>query len=249
MNPTEYQTMYSVEDQHWWYLGMQRITTTLVASLYPNRRDLTILEAGCGTGAAMQYLAPFGRVTGCDFSPLALSFCRRRGLQRLGQGSVVQLPFPANAFDLVTSFDVLYHRAVGDYRQALAEFWRVLRPGGRVLLRLPAYNWLRGHHDEIIHTARRFTATELRRDLSSSRFQVERLSYANTLLFPLALGKRLVERLQPPADESVSDIHPNPPWQDKLLSRFLYAEAKWLAHRSLPFGLTVVAVGRKEIGD
>jgi SAM-dependent methyltransferase len=249
MNPTEYQTMYTVEDRHWWYVGMQRITTSLVASLYPNRRDLRILDAGCGTGAAMQYLAPFGRVTGCDFSALALQFCRQRGLARLGQGSVTQLPFAAESFDLITSFDVLYHRAVGDYCQALAEFWRVLRPGGRVLLRLPAYNWLRGHHDEIIHTARRFTAGELRHDLQSSQFRVERLSYANTLLFPLALGKRLVERLRPPADESVSDIHPNPPWQDKLLARFLYTEAIWLARGSLPFGLTVVAVGTKEIGD
>ena len=89
MNPTEYQTVYSVEDRHWWYVGMQRITTTLVASLYPNRCDLSILEAGCGTGAAMLYLAPFGRVTGCDFSPLALSFCRRRGLEDLVEAAGV----------------------------------------------------------------------------------------------------------------------------------------------------------------
>ncbi|MCI0396267.1 MAG: methyltransferase domain-containing protein, partial [Chloroflexi bacterium] len=193
--------------------------------------------------------APFGAVTGCDLSELALSFCRRRGLRRLGRATVTHLPFVAGSFDLVTSFDVLYHRAVGDYHQALAEFHRVLKPGGRLFLRLPAYNWLRGHHDEVIHTHHRFTAGELGQALATGQFTVEKLSYANTLLFPLALGKRVAERLVP-AGSAASDIQPNPPWQDRLLARFLLAEARWLAGRSLPFGLTVIAIGRKlEIGD
>jgi SAM-dependent methyltransferase len=245
MDPSEYKTMFAVEDRHWWYDGMRQITTALVGRLYPGRADLAILDAGCGTGAAMTYLAPFGRVTGCDFSALALGFCRQRGLDRLGQASVVHLPFATGAFDLVTSFDVLCHRAVGDYRLALAEFWRVLRPGGRLLLRLPAYDWLHAHHDQVVHTIHRFTAAELRQALPDSHFAVEKVSYANTLLFPLALAKRAAERLGGGGNGGESDIHPNPEWQDRLLSRFLYAEAAWLARGSLPFGLTVLAVGRK----
>jgi SAM-dependent methyltransferase len=244
MEPSEYKTMYQVEDKHWRYVGMQRITTRLIDRFYPQRRDLQILDAGCGTGAAMRYLAPFGHVAGCDLSALALGFCRQRGLFTLAQASVTRLPFPAGRFDLVTSFDVLYHLGVGDYRVALAEFHRVLKPGGRLFLRLPAYNWLRGHHDEVIHTARRFTAGEIGQALLARQFAIEKLSYSNTLLFPLALGKRAAERLLP-ANGSESDIHPNSPWQDKFLSRFLFAEARWLAHGSLPFGLTVVAIGRK----
>jgi ubiquinone/menaquinone biosynthesis C-methylase UbiE len=193
----------------------------------------------------MGYLAPFGRVTGCDISPLALNFCRRRGLIHLGQSSVTRLPFPAESFDLVTSFDVLYHRAVGDYRDALVEFHRVLKPDGRLFLRLPAYNWLRGHHDEIIYTTHRFTAGELQQALTTSQFTVEKLSYANTLLFPLALGKRLAETIFPPQAGMASDVKANSERQDKFLARFLHTEARWLKKVNLPFGLTVIAIARR----
>jgi SAM-dependent methyltransferase len=229
MDPKEYEIMFAVEDRHWWYLGMERIAITLVSHFYPYRRDLQILDAGCGTGAAMGYLAPFGTVTGCDLSQLALGYCQKRGLSHLGQATIVSLPFADERFDLVTSFDVLYHRAVGDYGQALKEFHRVLKPSGR--------------HDEAIHTAHRFTSAELRQAFTSANLSIEKLSYANTLLFPLALGKRMAERVVP--GRTASDIHPNPPWQDRLLVRFLYLEARWLTHHTLPFGLTVVGLGRK----
>lgn len=245
MEPSEYRAIAAVEDRHWWYAGMRRITETFIASLYPGRTDLRILDAGCGTGGAMTYLARFGHVTGCDVSPLALSLCRARGLSSLGQASVMALPFAPATFDLVTSFDVLYHRAVGDYRAALRDFHRVLRPGGRVLLRLPAYDWLRGGHDVVIHTVRRFTTSEIADSLHETGFAIERLTYANTLLFPLALGKRLAERLTPGDPPARSDVAPNPAWLDALLVRPLAAEATWLRRGRLPLGLTVVAVGRK----
>ena len=247
MNPSEYQTMFQVEERHWWYVGMQQITTMLVEQMFPMQRDLQILDAGCGTGAAMVYLSPFGSITGCDISALGLNFCQQRGLYRLGQASVSQLPFADAQFDLVTSFDVLYHRDVEEVEVALAEFWRVLKGDGRLLLRLPAYNWLRGHHDDVIHTQRRFTTQAIAQALTTRQFVIEKLSYANTLLFPLALAKRLAERLAPVSSEQ-SDIVTNPEWQDKLLVRFLELEAKWLVRASLPFGLTVIAIGRK-IGD
>ncbi len=245
MNPSEYHTIYTVEDRHWWYAGMRRITLALLDEAYGGRANLNILDAGSGTGAAMNYLTRFGRVTGIDLSPLALDFCRERGLARLGRASVTALPFAAASFDLVTSFDVLYHRAVGDHRDALREFHRVLRPGGRVLLRLPAYDRLRGRHDIAIHTARRFTTTDLSRSLRETGFAVERLTYANTILFPLALAKRLLEPLLPPGDPGRSDIAPNPAWLDDTLAAVLGAEAAWLRRRNLPLGLSVVALGRK----
>jgi SAM-dependent methyltransferase len=244
MEPTEYRAIYTVEERHWWYVGMRAITEALVQTLYPGRTDLQILDAGCGTGGAMAYLTRFGRVTGCDVSSLALEFCQARDLASLGQASVTALPFAPATFDLVTSFDVLYHRAVGDYRDALRDFRRVLRPGGRVLLRLPAHDWLRGGHDVVIHTARRFSTAEIAESLRETEFVVERLSYANTLLFPLALAKRLLERATPGGPPARSDVAPNPAWLDSLLSWPLRAEAAWLRRRALPVGLTVVAVGR-----
>jgi SAM-dependent methyltransferase len=245
MKPSKYDTMFAVEERHWWYVGMQRVTAVLMEKLYPTLHNLHILDAGCGTGAAMRYLGHFGRVTGCDLSALALSYCQKRGLTRLSRASVMGLPFAANSFDLVTSFDVLYHHAVEVEEVALRDFWRVLRPGGRVLLRLPAYNWLRSQHDEIVHTRRRFSAQEVGHMLSASQFTVEKLSYANTILFPIAVVKRLAERVLPREDEH-SDIRENPDWQDDLLARILSAEAGWLRKRNLPYGLSIVAVGRKD---
>ena len=244
MEPSEYRAIYTVEDRHWWYVGMQAITEAMVETLYPGRTDLRILDAGCGTGAAVAYLSRFGAVTGCDVSSLALEFCQARGLSALGQASVMALPFAPATFDLVTSFDVLYHRAVGDYHVALRDFRRVLRPGGRVLLRLPAHDWLRGGHDTVIHTARRFTTRQVADSLRENGFAVERLSYANTLLFPLALAKRLLERATPGGPPARSDIASNPAWLDTVLARPLRIEAAWLRRWALPIGLTVVAVGR-----
>ncbi len=245
MDPSEYRTIYTVEDRHWWYVGMRQITLALLDETYRGRADLEILDAGSGTGAAMGYLARFGRVTGIDLSPLALGFCRERALTRLGQASVMALPFADASFDLVTSFDVLYHRAVGDYRDALREFRRVLRPGGRLLLRLPAYDRLRGRHDAVIHTGRRFTTGELGSSLYETSYRLERLTYANTLLFPLALAKRLAEPLLPAAGPHQSDVAPNPEWLDKTLAAVLGAEARLLRRGNFPFGLTVVALARK----
>ena len=245
MKPSEYAAVFAAETNHWWYTGMQAITEKLLQELYPGRQNLQILDAGCGTGGAMVYLVRFGHVVGCDNSAHALSYCQKRRLSRLSRAGVEQLPFAPQSFDLITSFDVLYHQAVTDYQLALAEFYRVLKPGGRLFLRLQAYNWLRGHHDDIIETARRFTTGELKLALESSRFLTEKLSYANTLLFPLALAKRFTEKIFPPQGDT-SDVYPLPQWQNHLFETFLQMEARWLGQgHILPFGLTVVAVGRK----
>lgn len=223
---------------------MARITAAMLEEAYGSRADLDILDAGCGTGGAAAHLGRFGRYTGVDFSALALDFCRKRGLARTGQASVLELPFRERSFDLVTSFDVLYHRSVADVGAALGEFYRVLRHGGRVLLRVPAYDWLRGQHDEVIHTARRFTAPDVGAALGETGFAVERLTHANALLFPIAAGKRLLERaLGSPSAET--DVRATADLSNRLLTGVLAAEARWLRVRDFPLGLSVVALARK----
>lgn len=246
MKPSEYDAVYAVEDSHWWYKGMQAISEELLRHYYPAQSDLQILDAGCGTGGAMVYLAQFGRVTGFDYSPYALAYCRRRKLKRLSRAGVEGLPFADASFDLVASIDVLYHEAVTDYQRALREFQRVLKPGGRLFLRLPAYDWLRGYHDVIIETARRFTTGELAPALASSGLTPEKLTYANTMLFPLAAAKRMAERLFLSPWET-SDVYHVHRWVNKVCTACLKVEARWLAlGKSLPFGLTVMAIARKE---
>ena len=245
MDPGEYEIMYAAEDRHWWYQGMATITRAILAQWVHPTSNLKILDAGCGTGAAMTtYLADYGTVTGCDVHPLALDFCRKRNARRLACASISDLPFASALFDLVASFDVLYERAVPSDLSALREFYRVLVPGGRILLRLPAYDWLRGRHDRLVHTSRRYTIRLVSHLLAESGFMTDHLSYANTFLFPIALLKRLSERIAPPRNGR-SDLAMETGPFSKLLCAILSAEAPLVAGMGLPFGLSVIAVGVK----
>ena len=244
MERDEYEFMFRAEDHHWWYHGMRAITLGLLDRYVGRGRDLAVLDAGCGTGACMQYLAPFGRVTGVDMAPEALSFCQQRGLRRLGRASIAELPFAADSFDLVTSFDVLSECGLSYEAAVLGEFWRVLRPGGHLLLRLPAYEWLRGRHDELVHTRHRYTRGEIVSRLRERGFQIERSSYANCFLFPLAALKRLKDRLLPPA-QAGSDVTVSGGWSNGVLARVFAAEAPLVRRLRLPFGLTAIVLARK----
>ncbi|MBI2845727.1 MAG: class I SAM-dependent methyltransferase [Chloroflexi bacterium] len=245
MQPEEYERVYALEDSHWWYVGMRDISLSLLDSTNAKAgRGLIVLDAGCGTGGMLPDLAKYGRVLGCDISPHALALSQKRGETSLCQSSVENLPFAEGSFDLVTSFDVLYHLQVKEDQRALAEYYRILKKGGRLLLRVAAYDWLRGRHDLAIHTRHRYTAPELAKKMAQAGFTLERLTYANTFLFPLAVMKRLGEWITK-SQEPRSDVQPVPRWANRLLAEVLYLEKKWLRRFDLPFGLSVIAMGRK----
>ncbi|RPI24558.1 MAG: class I SAM-dependent methyltransferase [Acidobacteria bacterium] len=244
MNPDEYEAMFRAQDSLWWYRGMERITRGILNRHYRPGSGLKILDAGCGTGASFRLLSEYGDLTALDFSPLALGFCRKQAADRLIRGTVNQLPLQTGVFDLVVSFDVICCLGVND-EAALGEFERVLRPGGRLLLRLPAYNWLRGAHDRAVDIRERYTAASLKRRLRGAGFDVERTTYANTLLFPLAALKRLGEHAFN-SPRRTSDLTLNYGRLQGLFEAVLSSEAALLPLIRLPFGLTIVAVGKKD---
>ena len=243
MNHDEYEVMFQVEDHHWWYLGMERITCGLLDQTVGHGHNLQVLDAGCGTGAVMRYLAPYGRVVGFDFSAEALRFCRQRGHDRLAQASVVSLPFADSEFDLIVSFDVICETGIDD-GQALREFARVLKPGGRLLLRLPAYQWMRGQHDVAVHVSHRYRRSEIMRKLQLAGLPPEKTSYANMFLFPIVAAKRWSERFRA-GRQTGSDLTLDPGPLNGVLRGILSAEAPLVRSIGLPFGLTVVALARK----
>jgi SAM-dependent methyltransferase len=207
----------------------------------PTGRPAEVLDAGCGSGGTTAWLGRWGRVTGLDLSDDALRLARQRGLSRLVRASIEALPFPDRSFDLLTSFDVLYHLQVGDDRRALAEFSRVLRPGG-IAIRVAAHDWLRGAHDRAVHTRHRYHRAELVEKLRSAGLEVERVSYVNCLLFPLAPAKRLFERRDPAGS---TDLWQPPGPLNALLGRLLGLEGALVLRHGLPWGLSVMAVARK----
>ena len=242
MEREQYELMFRQEERHWWYLGMRRISEALLERyLPPCEGGRRILDAGCGSGGTTRWLEQYGCVTGLDLMPEALELAQQRGVERLVRGSVEAIPFRNETFDLVTSFDVLYHLAVGDDLAALAELKRVLKPGGSLLMRVAAYNWIRGAHDTATHTRHRYTRGELVEKLRRTGFEVLRSSYANFSLFPLAPAKRLFERSEPTGP---ADLWQPPGPLNSLLAELLSLEAGPIARRGLPVGLSVVAVAR-----
>jgi SAM-dependent methyltransferase len=186
VEPVEYENMFRVEDTHWWYCALRRVLFHHLGRFLPGWRDAAVLDGGCGTGANLACLgAHRANHIGLDKAPQALGFCMQRGITNLVQGDVTALPFRCQAFAAVLSASVLYHRGVPDVARAIEECRRVLSAGGLLFLDLPAYNFLASAHDEAVHTARRFTRREVCNLLRAHGFRVRRISYWNTLLFPL----------------------------------------------------------------
>ena len=245
MQLSEFELMHRLEDRQWWYRGMRAITRAVLHRHYQPGADLRILDAGSGTGANLEMLAAYGCVTGVDLEAYALHFAAGRGQPRLAQASITGLPFAAASFDLVTSFDVLVMLDQTAEAQALAELARVLRPDGRLVLRLAANDWLRGAHDRTWQVVRRYEAVGLRALLTRAGLVVEQMSYANMWLFPLAVAKRLAEPLVPPLAKSDLNYDLGP--LDSAFAAILSSEAPLVAGPGLPFGLSLFAVARKPV--
>jgi SAM-dependent methyltransferase len=248
MEREQYDLMFAQEERHWWYVGMRRISAALLERYPPlveaqSARPFDILDAGCGSGGMTRFLGRYGRVTGIDLSPEALRLAQRRELPRLARSSVGALPFRDAAFDVVTSFDVLYHLNVDDDQIALADIHRVLRPGGIALIRLPAFDWIRGAHDEVVHTRHRYTRDELSGKLEDVGFRLEHSTYANFLLFPLAPAKRYLEHRN--GTQEATDLWRPPGPINRLLADLLSLEALPARQLGLPWGLSVFAVARR----
>lgn len=239
----EYEVMAAVEPAHWWYRGMRALSAAWLDQVCGDRPDLRILDAGCGSAGNVEFLGRYGTAIGLDLAALALRLGQRRAAGRLARGSVVHLPFRDRSFDLVTSFDVLYHRDVLDEAQALRETARVLKPGGRLLIRLPAYKWLTSRHDRSVHGRHRYTAGEARDMLVRSGLIVERLSYINSLLLPVVVGQRLLERVGSDHPDGHSDLQPPRSLVNTTLQSALYVEAAWLRDGGrFPAGLSILAL-------
>ncbi|HEY3064012.1 MAG TPA: class I SAM-dependent methyltransferase [Chloroflexota bacterium] len=248
MEPEQYAVMARRETRHWWYAGMRRVALAVLAQALQSSTDLQILDAGCGTGGTTIELRRWGRVVGIDLAWEALRPALERGLGgTLARASVERLPFATAAFDVATSFEVLYHLGVSSDALALAEMRRVLKPRGLLLLRLPAHDWLRGEHDRLVHTRHRYSRAEVVAKLAAAGFEVEQVSWANTLLFLPALAKRLTERQNGHANPGSGepDLWQPPGPINLLLESAVAVEALAIPRRvPLPFGLSVLALAR-----
>jgi SAM-dependent methyltransferase len=245
MRDDEYRAMYDLEERLWWYAGMRAITASLLDRELQKKQNLRLLDIGCGTGFSLVWLRKrynSEQAYGVDLSPHAAALWRLRNLDTVAVSSADCLPFESNAFDLVTCFDVIYQLDSDSARRAAEEMQRVLKPGGLLFIREPAYDWMRGAHDIAVGTRHRFTLSEMKKLLASAGLAPRRATYANTLLFGAAASHRLLSRLRGKQD---SDVKPAPRLLNSLFEGALKIEARLVGSLSLPFGLSVIAVAEK----
>jgi SAM-dependent methyltransferase len=236
-----------VEQYHFWWVGFRRFIEPLVAAATAGVHQPRILDCGCGTGANLTLLGRHGEAYGFDISPTGVEYARGYGHSRIATASITHIPFESGAFDLVTAFDVLYTLSEDQEARAVAEMFRVLRPGRPVIVNVAALGILRGNHSVFGHEVRRSTRRRLRRVLSGAGFTIERLTYTNFSLFPLMLAVRTAQRLMGLAtpEEAGTDLVMPPRALNRCFSALLRCEARALRIVDMPIGSSLLAVARK----
>jgi SAM-dependent methyltransferase len=233
---------HQAEDRHWWYRGRRTVLERVIAQLRLPARS-RILDAGCGSGRNMVDLARHGVVTGIELSDTSVALARERDCGEVIEGSVLEMPFAADSFDLAASLDVIEH--LEDDLAALRELRRVVAPGGSLLVTVPAYQWLWSGHDEINHHHRRYTRSGLLQVAREAGWEPVRTTYFNSLLLPAAIVLRLLDRFSTKTTESSLDLWIPPPVLNWLLERPLALEAALIGRgRRIPAGLSLLVVLR-----
>ncbi len=233
MDPAEYALMDAAEERMWWYRALHARLIDALGGVAGR-----VLDAGCGTGGLLARLArqrPDLSLTGLEWESTAATRAAAKSNALIARGSVNALPFTDASFDAAISADVLCHRAV-DPRIALGELARVIRPGGRLIVNMPAFAWLHSAHDRRVHNTLRLTGGQVRQLLAMAGFRPLGIRYWNSLLLPLMIVQRkLLAR-----GDSVSDVAAYPPWLDATLHAVTELERR--ARLRLFAGGSVLAV-------
>jgi len=254
MQPEAQRQFAELEREHWWFRGRRRVYLELLRAALGSVRVPRALDLGGGAGGFSEALGDAAeRVVRVDLDAEALRLAQERRAGPCAVADARRLPFRARSFDLVALFDVLEH--VPEEARALAEVRRVTRPGGLIVLSVPAYAWLYANNDRVAGHVRRYTRARLRRALEAGGLRVERVTHTNVALFPaiapavllLKLAERL--RLVPRRSQHTNLSLPAPRWLSALLYRVFAAEL-WLSRRfDLPVGHSILALARRPTAE
>ena len=246
MNHGEYKTMFELETFYWWFVARRKLISEVVGGLGKDPEKAVLLDVGCGTGLNCSAFSKFGKVYGADMSEEALSFGRSRHIENLVLSPAENMRFPDATFHVLTALDVLEH--TDDDLEVLREMWRVTKPGGVLVVTVPAYGFLWSEHDEALRHRRRYSAHELRNKLTNAGFEVQRSTYFITLMFFPIFFMRIWQNLTKKSLEAKSSHVILPKWLNSLLIRLLDLERIYLRWSNLPFGVTILATARKPEG-
>jgi len=236
-----YETFYKIENRHWWFLARKSVIASLLDRWLSLNKGSLVCDVGCGTGSILEYLSARYTACGVDNSSLAVQFCSMRGLTNVSKGTVDDLAHGGQRFDLITFFDVIEH--IEDDVEVLKKAFGLLRNGGHVLITVPAFQFLWSKHDEINEHKRRYTTKELAQKLQSVGFEVRRISYYNTILFPAAVLSRVFSKAL--RCSTSGELKVPPAVVNKILFSLFSLERFFLPHVPFPFGLSIVCLAMK----
>ena len=236
-----YEEMFRLEQRHWWFAAKHRIVLAMLERYLREKSHARVADVGCGCGHMLQMLSERYDAVGVDASPLAADFARQRGV-KVVQGALPEnVGLPAGEFDAAIMLDVMEH--LDDDVASARAVSTLLKPDGILLVTVPAYQWLFSEHDKAHHHRRRYNRQGLLQVLSAAGLRVRYISYYNTILFPLAVGQRVISR----SGVGVKQVTTAPPPEPiNALFRGIFAsERHALGRVSLPFGLSLIAVAER----
>ena len=238
------QATAQADRDQFWFKGFRRFMTPLVAEAVRGRPASRILDCGCGTGHNLGWLREYGAAVGIDLNWTGLGFAKSRGDRAIAQATAANLPFPNQTFDVVTSFDVIYSLDDEAEAAAFGEMFRVLRPGGFLVLNAAAMDLLKGNHSVLANEVRRYSRATLSERLAKAGFVIRRMSYTNATIMPVVAAVRLLQRVSG-HEESDEEISVPPAPVNAALSAALAVEAGLLRLVNMPFGSSILALGQK----
>jgi len=246
MNDAEYKNMYDNEATHFFYRATHNSIIRLVKKLKPTKKT-KVLDVGCGTGLLVKKLNAFTDAQGVDSHPNAIKFAKQRNII-VKKGSIAKLPYASKSFDVVLCVDVLYHRSIVNDDEAMIELKRVMKPGGTLIIRVPAHRFLYSNHDSFVFAKKRYEYNAFRKLLIKSGLSISYYGYMNLLLFLPTYIKRIVEaKSLENAESSVKSLNP----VVNLLAYWLLSLESHLiaSHVALPIGIELLAVCKKKINS
>jgi len=243
MDISAYKELSELQKKHWWFRARTNIISAVLSKYVKKSETRQIIEIGCGAGGNISLLKEFGHVSGLEMEPSVAEYAKKNTYADIRIGHMPDnIPFN-NKFDIACMLDVLEH--IENDKEAVSAVHTMLSDKGLFVLTVPAYNWLYGKHDKILHHKRRYTKDVLIKLLSDNGFEILNASYFNTLLFPLVAAARVFEKIVNSSGQAIGFQTPADPINFFLYSVFSL-EAGMLSKISLPFGASLIIISRKK---
>lgn len=242
MNVNMYRSFFEIQKKHWWFVTKKKIVLDFIGRHLSKSGDIRVLDIGCGSGLMLNALQSVGQTFGMDMSDEAISFSKEIFSGKVAKGLLPdQIPYEENFFDLITALDVIEH--IDQDIDSLVAIRACLVADGKAVISVPAFRFLWSAFDELNEHKRRYTLTELNTKLIQAGFTVERITYFNTLLFPIILGVRMLNNVM--KRDGISDVNMPNSYLNFVLGKIFGIEKYLLKFINLPFGVSILAVVKK----